>query len=185
LPGIDPMNIRAPGLALATILLLAASAAAAPALPKGGRAELVQKLADCRKITEDRARLACYDTAASALDEAEAKGDVVVVERAQAREVRRQAFGFSLPSLDIFDRGGSGADDSIDRITAKAVRAYQRGDGKWVFELEDGAVWTQVDDAGLPKGAHGGSVVAIRKASLGSFFMNVDGQKAIRATRAR
>jgi hypothetical protein len=145
----------------------------------------MQKLADCRKITEDRARLGCYDAAASALDEAEAKGDVVVVDRAQAREVRRQAFGFSLPSLDIFDRGGSGADDSADRMTAKVARAYRRGDGKWVFELEDGAVWSQVDDAALPKGARGGSEVAIRKAALGSFFMNVDGQRAIRATRAR
>src|SRR5689334_14124797 len=57
LPGIDPMNIRAPGLALAAVLLLAAPAAAAPALPKSGRAEVMQKLADCRKITEDRARL--------------------------------------------------------------------------------------------------------------------------------
>ena len=50
-------------------------------------------------------RLACFDAAAARLDEAEKKGDIVVVDRRQAQEVRRQAFGFTLPSLTLFDRG--------------------------------------------------------------------------------
>src|SRR5690606_15796466 len=76
--------------------LLAAAAAGASALAQTAppeRAATVQALADCRKLSEDSARLACYDKAVAALDQAEARGDIVVVDRDQARKVRRQAFG--------------------------------------------------------------------------------------------
>ena len=65
----------------------------------------MQQLLDCRKLADSAARLACYDKAAATMDQAEAKGDIVVVDREQARKVRRQAFGFTLPSITLFERG--------------------------------------------------------------------------------
>ena len=84
------MEIWAPA-ALATAVCIPCGAWAAPLVP--GRAAVVQSLTDCRKIPAADARLACYDKAADAFDQAQAQGQVVVVDREQVRTVRRQAFG--------------------------------------------------------------------------------------------
>lgn len=169
------------GLALTAASVLAPTAVLGqtPTSPPG-RAAVLQSLLDCRSLSEDAARLACYDQAAGAMDQAEAKGDIVVVDREQARSVRRQAFGFSLPSLAVFERGE--APEEIDNVTGIAKRAYQAG-GKWVIELEDGAVWQQTDTENVVREPRPGTKVEIRKASMGSFFMNLDGQRAVRARR--
>jgi hypothetical protein len=161
---------------LALAILAGAGLAAAQETPSALKA-----LADCRKVAEDAARLACFDAAAAALGEAETKGDIVVVDREQAGKLRRQAFGFSLPSLNLFDRGDK--PQALDRVSGVAARAYQQG-GRWVIELEDGGgTWLQTDDEPQPRGAKTGSRVEIRKAAMGSFFINVDGQRAMRARR--
>ena len=179
------MTIRATGLGLMAALTLAASGAEAQTKPRD-RAGAIQKLIDCRALIDNAARLACFDLTAAALDVAEAKGEIVVVEKEQMKAVRKQAFGFTLPSLSMFDRDDRGERaEPLDRITATLVRASRNNAGKWVMELEDGAVWIQSDSEPLPRGAKAGSTVEIRQASMGSFFVNVDKQRAIRASRAR
>ncbi len=147
----------------------------------GGRAALVQKLADCRKVADDSARLSCFDTAAAALEQAEAKGDIVVVDRAQAEQVRRQAFGLRLPSLSVFDRGDK--PEQVDSIESTITAARVDATGRWSLTLEDGSTWTQVEvdpPAIKPKA---GKPVRIRKAPMGGFLLNVDDQRAFRARR--
>ncbi|MGA0607863.1 hypothetical protein ACO2Q0_17880 [Phenylobacterium sp. VNQ135] len=168
----------------ALLVAAAATLAAAPALaqPKmEGRAALVQRLSDCRKLTDDSARLACFDQATAALEQAEAKGDIVVVDREQARTVRRQAFGFSLPSLSMFERGEE--KEEVDNVTGKIASARQDGTGKWVLRLEDGAVWQQVDVTELSLYPKAGQSVTVRKATLGSFLASVEGRRAFRVRR--
>jgi len=171
-----------PTAALAVLLIGTFVASAAAAQPKAeGRAALVQTLSDCRKLTDDSARLACYDSAAAALESAEAKGDIVVVDREQARTVRRQAFGFQLPSLSMFERGEE--KETVDNVSAKIASARQDGSGKWILRLEDGAVWQQVDVQELSLYPKPGQAVTIRKASLGSFMASVEGRRAFRVRR--
>ena len=167
---------------LAVSALLALAAAAGPTSAEE-RSAALRGLADCRAAPDSAQRLACYDAAVAALDAAERAGDLVVVDREQAKAVRRQAFGFSLPSLAMFERGERPED--LDRVTLAVQRAYVGGDGKWTFELEGGAVWVQTDAERLARDPRKGSTVAIRKASMGSYFMNVDGQRAIRARRLK
>jgi hypothetical protein len=167
------------GVLAATVL--AAAAPSATAQKAEGRAELVQKLADCRKIADNTARLACYDSTAAAFDQAEAKGDIVVVDREQARKVRRQAFGFSLPSLSLFEKGET--QEEIENVAAKIASVRQDATGKWILKLEDGAVWAQVDANELFKTPKPGMPVKIRRASMGSFLVSVDGTRAFRARR--
>ena len=57
------------------------------------RAPVVQSVLDCRKIDDAAARLACYDKAVAGVEQAEASGDLVTVDRAQRRAARHQAFG--------------------------------------------------------------------------------------------
>ena len=179
------------GTARSTILCGAALAAlctgyalAAPASKVDlGRAAVVQSLSDCRKITEDASRLACYDKAAGALDQAESQGQVVVIDREQARAVRRQAFGFNLPSLNMFNRGATKTDEGLDHLNLDIASVRHSSEGKWVFVATNGAVWRQTDSEDLAEDPHQGSKLFIHGGALGSFFCKVDGQPQVRCER--
>ena len=172
-----------PRLAAATLLI--AAVAAPPVLaaeaPPPARAAQLQQLLDCRKLTDATQRLACFDQTAGALDQAEAKGDVVVVDREQARKVRRQAFGFTLPSMSLFSRGEKPEEiTSADGVIAKARKLNT---GKWEITLEDGARWVQVDLAEIPLDPKPGQKVKIKAATMGSYAMSVNNQREVKVHR--
>ena len=156
---------------------------AAPAAPD--RAAVVQALSDCRKLTEDAARLACYDKAAGAFEQAETKGDVVVVTREHVQQVRRQAFGFSLPSIDLLGAfaGGAKKGEGFDRLTLALQEVHRGKDGHWVLQGEDGAVWKQTDDQEFFKDPPKGTKMIITHGTLGSFFCDVQGIGQFRCAR--
>jgi hypothetical protein len=164
---------------LAAALVVGVPAAAKPAAPNS--ATVVKDLKACRSIAAEAARLACYDQAVAALDKAEQAGDVVVLDQQQIREAKRDAFGFTMPSFSMFDRGDK--PEVMDEITLTIDRAYRTGDGKWVIKTENGQTWRQVDTYELFKTPKKGSTIRIRKAALGSYTANVDGQKSIRVHR--
>lgn len=162
------------------ILAFSASAAAAQ---DPARADVLERLAGCRSQPDPAQRLACYDAAAAALDEAERAGDVVVLDREQMRETRRGLFGFAMPSLDIFNRGGELAEEEeIDNVSYVVRIAREARDDEWVFTMEDGSVWRQIDGRmwGRPRA---GQTAIVRRAALGSFMMNVGDAPAIRVRR--
>ena len=162
--------------------LVAPLVAKAAEPPKSGTPAVLKALFDCRAITTDAERLACYDAAVGQVNKAEKTGEVIIVDRQEARAARRQAFGLDLSALSILDR--SEEKTEVDRVIGEVVSARRGGDGRWTVVLADGAVWKQVDDQSLSKDPKKGSKVEIRKASIGSYFMNVDGQRAMRARRA-
>jgi len=171
-----------------TLLLVAGGvlAFAVPSLaadPPAKRAGVYQKVLDCRTITDPTARLACYDQAAAQFEQAETSGQVVVVDRAQMREVRRQVFGFSVPSISLFTRGER--EEEVNTLASTVTAARQDPYGKWVITIEGGAVWKQTETAELVRRPKPGSKVEIRRGALGAFFMNVDGQKAIKVERVK
>ena len=178
-------------LAVAAVVavVLAGSAAAADHGAAAKRAQVLQAIVDCRAMTDSTARLACFDAAAAKLDEAESSGQVVVVDKEQARQVRREVFGLQLPSLDIFNRAAgkaaATAGEDVDRLTGTVASFGTNGDGRWVITLETGAVWRQVDDSRLYQPPRVGSKAEIRRASLGSYFLKIDGQPPIRVHRDR
>jgi len=178
-------------LAAVAALLAGAAHAAGKSPTKAQRAAVLQAIVDCRAQKDPDARLKCFDAAAAKLDEAEASGQVVVVDREQAKAVRKDIFGLQLPSLDIFNLGGGGKGaaaaakgEDVDRITATVKQAWRQGD-RWFFELDTGAVWRQVEASELAADPRPGSKVEIRKASLGSFMMKIDGQAGFKAHRER
>jgi hypothetical protein len=168
----------------ALLMVVAASSAALAKQPnlEPGRAAVLQALSDCRKIAEDAGRLACYDKTAGALDQAEAKGDVVVIDQNQAKAVRRQAFGFNLPTLHIFDRTAKGG-EGVDHLNLDIASVHHSVEGKWVFVATDGAVWRQTDSEELALDPHAGSKLLVKNGALGSYFCKVDGQPQVRCER--
>lgn len=177
------------------LLLLAALVAGlmSPVLAQHGqqsqerRPELFEALVHCRTIAEAAARLQCFDAAAAALEQAAARRDVVVVDRAQVRESRRRLFGLALPRLPIFGGGDNGHDNDDDEITTLegvVASASQNGYGQWSVRLRDeGGLWVQVDHNVLAIDPRAGQAVVIRRGALGSYMMQVNRQPGIRVRR--
>ncbi len=173
--------------------VLLAAVLAGVALPAGAMAQaqksperpaLLKNLAQCRTIADSAARLACFDKSAAAIDEAESRRDLVVVDREQLRKTRRTLFGLTLPNLSVF--GDDSPDqEGIGRIESTISKLTQNGLGKWVFTLPDGATWEQIDTRNLAVEPRVGNSIKIRKAAMGSYLANVKDQTAIRVRRAR
>ena len=170
---------------LAGLALTPAGLNAAPRNPA-----VLQKIADCRTVVGDAARLACYDAAAAALGEATARQDIVVLDREAVRETRKGLFGFSLPKLPFF--GGDRADkagkeeaarEEITEIDGVAALVRSVGYHQFRIILEDGAVWTTTEASTLDT-PHVGSKIHIKRAALGSYLLKIDGGRALKALRA-
>lgn len=172
--------------ALGAALLLSAAGAAyaqtrAPAATD--RAEALKQLSACRAIADDAQRLACFDQAAAGIESAERSGELVVMDRGQVREAKRSLFGFDVSGLNFFDRGDQPV--QVDNVSLTVERAYRADGGKWVMVMTDGQVWRQIDNEQVAAPPKKGSRAEIRRAALGSYFLNIDGQRAVRARREK
>lgn len=167
------------------LLLTSSPSWSAPRTAPQARATALQAVFDCKRLTDAQLRLACYDRAAGALDAAESQGEVVVIDRAQARTVRRQAFGFNLPSVGSLFARGEKKEDSVERIQTSLTGAHQSSEGRWVFSTAEDQVWRQTESQELFRDPRAGAAFVVRKGVLGAFFCNVDGQAAGRCMRER
>lgn len=161
--------------------MAAASTLSGQSIPHQERPETLARLMACRSVADSPARLACFDAAAGALDTAEQQGELVVMDRAQVNQTRRQLFGFEMPALpQLFGPEGAVEIDSIDSTLQSASLV---GEGRWVFRLADGGVWRQIDSERVRFQNRPGQPVRIRKASLGSFLLTVGDSRAVRVRR--
>lgn len=142
------------------------------------RSKQFERVVDCRKIAEAAERLACYDNSVAALEEAEQKKDVVIVDKEQVRQARKSVFGFALPKIKLFGEDK----DEVDEVESTVAAFDTRSDGRAFFTIADGARWVQTDDRPLV-GVRPGRKVTIRKGSMGSFFASFQGAIGIRVAR--
>ncbi len=139
-------------------------------------------LVQCKEIADSAARLACYDERVGKLEQAAASGELVVSDRATVKEAQRGLFGFRLPSLKLFG-GGDGEKDEIQQIEGVVASARTFGYGSWRVTLQDGSVWEQIDDERPVFDPAKGDKVKVYKAALGTYKMNISGQRAIKVRR--
>lgn len=170
-------------------LLRFAAIAAASLVPAAAQAQaagdgLVQRLSACRAVAADTERLACFDAAVGALEAARAEGQVVILDREEVEETRRRTFGLDINVLNPFAR--EGGMEEIEQVATTLREARQFGAGRqWLFTLEDGSVWRQIDSERLRTDPRPGMSVEIRRASLGSYLLSVNGSRSMRARRER
>jgi len=154
--------------------------AAAKDQKKPARAEVLQKLINCRSIPVDAERLACYEAQTAKIDDAEAKRDLVIIDRDQATKARKDGFG--LPARPLIVGTPPALGEGVTDVTAKIRSAKLLDSKRWLFVLDDGARWYQAELKTL-RDPKPGQSVRIRKASLGGFLANIDGQPATRVRR--
>lgn len=145
-------------------------------------AVLFEQVTRCQTLTDDAARLKCYDGSVAALNAAERRHEVTIVDRAQVQKARETFFGFSLPSLAVFSGKSSGSDE-LERIDTALKTVAQDGQGRWIFQIADGARWRQIDDNIIARRPRPGDKITIRRAALGSFKLSVGEQPAVKARR--
>lgn len=137
---------------------------------------VVIELIDCRAIVNDTQRLACYDVRTDALVKEQQAGNLIIADRQQIREARRGLFGFTLPRLRIF--GGDdeeGTDEEAVRIFDGVIKTARESVDGYVFELQEGGTWVQVENrypGVIPKP---GQKMRIRRGALGGYLASIDG----------
>lgn len=133
---------------------------------------------DCRTVADAAQRLACYDATVGAMASATDKKDLVVIDRETIRATKRGLFGISLPKIKIF---GGNDDEEVNQIESTINAAYAAKDGMSVFALADGSRWKQTEGRfTYPKP---GQKILIKRAALGSFMAQVNGQPGVRVIR--
>lgn len=166
------------------VLIAALSLTALPALAEDVSTSDVYA---CKDIAGDTERLACYDAAVGRLKAAEEAGEVKTFTRKEVEEVKRDSFGFSIPSLPKLAFGGkdeSGKDkpDELKEVTFP-IQTLSGTRGSLRITLENGQVWVQTDDKGVsPRGQ---KEARIYQAALGSYKMKLDGGLAFRVERVK
>lgn len=168
--------------AVATALLVGASPAVAkdrPAAPS----PLVGALDACRRIADGPQRLACFDKASAALVSATQAGDVTVVDRAQMRQARRSLFGFAMPKLPFF-AGDQSAKDDTGELDSTIVWSRSSGYGRYRIKIADGdAVWETTESYMTFESPRAGQKIHIKRGPLGSYFLQVNGQRGVKGRR--
>ena len=141
----------------------------------------------CKAIASDAERLACYDAAVGRLKAAEEAGEVKTFTRKDVEQVKRESFGFSIPSLPKLafgnkDDEGKAKPDDLKEVT-EAVKSVGGTRGALRVTLENGQVWVQIDDKSVnPRNQ---KEARIYQAALGSYKMKLDGGLAFRVRREK
>jgi hypothetical protein len=159
----------------------------------------------CADKTNATERLTCFDAAVAKIKAAEARSEIVALDQPRVAAVRREAFGFRIPSLPRFGFGNNNATTATSTVnattasspTAQAreevedeqifavVRVGQAGNRVAIF-LENGNVWHLTEAGELNAPRQTPFNVRIRTAAMGSFMLNVEGRnKGYRVRRVQ
>ena len=169
-------------LAAAAGALLSTTVSAAPRKPATTSTPAqIQRLLGCRALADAAQRLACFDRETSALDQAMARKDLVVIDRERATAARRSLFGFSVPSFGGLL--GGDAKDEVKEIQSTITGLGHNPEGGWSIKLADGSTWTQTDDTQIIMRPVRGQKVVVRRGLLGSFRLSINGQPGVRVKR--
>lgn len=164
----------------ATLAILLSGPAAARGPVATGTPANIQRLLGCRAIQDSAQRLACFDRETATVEQAIAKKDLVMIDKARATAAKRSLFGFSIP-----DFGGlfGGNEDEVKEISSTVVSFDQNQYMGWTIRLADGSTWVQTDDAQLGLPPRKGDKVVVHRGSFGAFFLRLGSQPGFKVKR--
>lgn len=142
----------------------------------------------CKAETDPMARLACYDAAVGIVAAKEAAQEIVTIDANAAKDIRREAFGFTLPSLPKLGLGRLGGDDNdadSPELIELPVASVSKTRNGVVIKMKNGQVWRGVNGrlTYVPKGD---LIATIRTGSIGSYRLSLsNGKDTVRGLGVR
>jgi hypothetical protein len=183
---------------LTSVFVLGLAAATPAATPPASATSPLSRIYACAEKTDPTQRLACFDKAVADVKVAEARSEIIMLDRPRVAAVRREAFGFAIPSLPRFSFGSPATAPTSEQKTASAARdepeeeqtfavarVGQAGNRVAIY-LENGNVWhlTEAGDLNAPRKTPFN--VSIRRAAMGSYLLSVEGRnKGYRVRRVQ
>lgn len=149
--------------------------------PAAADADFLDELRSCQGLSDDTERLACFDAKVAGLIAANEAGDVQMVDREDVRQTRRSLFGFRLPELGIFGGNDDAEEDELFTTTISSVRYFGRTGVR--FTTAEGAVWEMNNVPSRLRTIKPGDTAEFKKASLGFFFVRIEGQMGVKGKR--
>lgn len=156
----------------------------------------LERLAACRAMAQDAARLACFDAVSEDLVVRLEAGDLVTIDRASLAEAERRSFGLPAagrPWVPAFAGGGAAAPapapgggnerrDEAGRLVAleavPVMAARRLESGRLEVALSNGQVSRQTDSTRVrtvsPRRIEAGLTASVTPGALGSFFLRLD-----------
>ncbi|MGB7408188.1 MAG: hypothetical protein WA908_06745 [Pontixanthobacter sp.] len=147
--------------------------------------DYLAELRKCQIEPDDTARLLCYDNAVTPLVAATDRGEVRIVDEAVVEKTKRGLFGFSLPDISLF-RDRDGKDEQLDLLQSTITSVSKRGRNVLYFTIAEGdAVWRISGASRQVMATEPGDTVEFKKASLGSYFIRINGRTGEKGRRIR
>ena len=166
-------------------LLLVGTPFAATAQDSSGNttaiAGRIEALRACREERNDSARLACFDKATGDVMAALDGGEAKIVGSEEVERTRRGMFGFTMPKLGLF----SGKDGEEMEILESTVTGVRRTRSTYELTIAEGSTWRISSPPSRLRAPEIGDPVVFKKAALGSYFIRIDGQTGVKASRTR
>ncbi|HSM96906.1 MAG TPA: hypothetical protein VLT91_12735 [Rhizomicrobium sp.] len=180
----------------------------------GPRDDVLAAMGKCAQVTDDKARLACYDGVAPRLRDA-LNAPPEKLDHPPTKEEQESWFGFNLgnwfggatppaaqttpgqfgadkipvptpPSGAGSESAAAAAPQEIDSITATVTDYSFNPFGKFIVFLDNGQVWREIDSdpAHFSKGST--NTVTIERGMLGSYNLHInDGNHTYKVTRVK
>lgn len=150
----------------------------------GEDTNFVATLSSCRGLADDSARLACYDREVTSFVDAASRDEVRIVDSDDIRDTRRRLFGFSLPRISLFGNGEDG--DELTELDSTITRVRKINYNTYQFQIEEGDAWWQYKIQSVRSRApEVGDPVTLKKATLGAYFIRVDGRRGVKGIRVQ
>ena len=125
-------------------------------------AEMPASIARCKAITDDTARLACYDAATGRSD-----AGYITASSAGAAAANAGAAQSGTPVAD--------ATKPANSFESRIRTATRLPAGTWVIALEDGTSWIQADSSQEWIVFKAGDAVVVSRGAMGAWFLKKSG----------
>ncbi|MBY0342600.1 MAG: hypothetical protein K2Q29_01970 [Sphingomonadales bacterium] len=176
-------RIRWGAAAAAGLTLVGGAAVLAQQAGWPGSARLVDDLRACRGVAAVDARAACYDSHVGTLIGAVEAGDVRLVDREEVRKTRRQLFGLALPETELLKADEKEkAEESTELFETTIASSRQTASNSWRITTAEGAVW-EINNPPRKIAPAAGDKLTFKKASLGYYFIRINGQIGVKGRR--
>lgn len=158
-------------------------ATAAPAQEARDAVRALDELGQCRALTADAERLACFDRIVGRIAAARRSGELLAFDREAVATERRVRFGLADVPNDAGSEAAARAAKVRELSSTITGVAQAPGFGRWDLTLANGQVWRMLD--GDRYGPRAGAPIKLITTVTGGFRASVDRGQAVQVRRIR